>query len=77
MFYLRFIPESPRWLLVKNKPEQAWKELQKVADFNRKEMPDGELEQKDATAAQRTGDFRDLFSSVNMTKRTLISCFAW
>ena len=74
---LRFIPESARWLLVKNKSEQAWKELEKVAAFNRKEMPDEELEQKDGNEAQRTGDFRDLFNSSNMTKRTLISCFSW
>ena len=74
---LRFIPESARWLLVKNKSEQARKELEKVAAFNRKEMPDEELEQKGANEAQRTGDFRDLFNSFNMTKRTLISCFSW
>jgi len=61
---------------VNNKPKESWLELQKVAKFNRKQMPDGELEQKDATA-QRTGDFRDLFSSFNMTKRTLISWFSW
>ena len=51
-------------------------ELKKVAEFNGKEMPEGELEEKDATT-QRQGDFRDLFSSVEMTKRTLISCFSW
>ena len=77
MFHFRFIPESPRWLLVKNKKEEARKKLQKVAAFNRKEMPDEELELKDAKEGQRTGDFRDLFSSFNMTKRTLISCFSW
>jgi len=76
IFFWWFIPESPRWLLVHNKPKEAWEELQKVANFNRKEMPDGELDQKDATA-QRTGDFRDLFSSLTMTKRTLISWFSW
>lgn len=52
-------------------------ELTKVAEFNRKEMPAGELEEKDATSTQRQGDFRDLFSSMEMTKRTLISGFAW
>lgn len=77
IFFWWFIPESARWLLVKNKSEQAWKELEKVAAFNRKEMPDEELEQKDGNEAQRTGDFRDLFNSFNMTKRTLISCFSW
>lgn len=76
IFFWWFIPESPRWLLVHNKPQEAWKELKKVADFNRKQMPEGELDRKDATT-QRTGDFRDLFSSVTMTKRTLISWFSW
>ena len=77
MFHFRFIPESPRWLLVKNKKEEARNKLQKVAAFNKKEMPNEELELKDAKEGQRTGDFRDLFSSFNMTKRTLISCFSW
>ena len=77
MCHFRFIPESPRWLLVKNKKEEARNKLQKVAAFNRKEMPDEELELQDAKEGQRTGDFRDLFSSFNMTKRTLISCFSW
>lgn len=52
-------------------------ELTKVAKFNRKVMPAGELEEKDTNSAQRKGDFRDLFSSKEMTKRTLISGFAW
>ena len=77
MFHFRFIPESPRWLLVKNKKEEARNKLQKVAAFNKKEMPNEELELKDAKEGQRTGDIRDLFSSFNMTKRTLISCFSW
>lgn len=71
----RFLPESPRWLLANNKPNEAMTELNKVAEFNRKEMPAGDLEQKEDK--QRQGDFRDLFSSVTMTKRTLISWFAW
>ncbi|XP_068710266.1 organic cation transporter protein-like [Montipora foliosa] len=77
IFFWWFIPESPRWLLVHNKPKEAWEELQKVATFNKKEMPDGELDQKMATLEERTGDFRDLFISLNMTKRTLISWFCW
>lgn len=72
-----FIPESPRWLLAHNKPKKAMEELTKVAKFNRKVMPAGELEEKDTNSAQRQGDFRDLFSSKEMTKRTLISGFAW
>lgn len=52
-------------------------ELTKVAEFNRKVMPTGELEEKDTNSTRRQGDFRDLFSSKEMTKRTLISWFAW
>lgn len=59
-------------------PKRQWKpELTKVAEFNRKVMPAGELEEKDTNSTQRQGDFRDLFSSKEMTKRTLISGFAW
>ena len=71
------LPESPRWLLGHNKPKKAMEELTKVAEFNRKVMPAGELEEKDTNSTQRQGDFRDLFSSKEMTKRTLISGFAW
>ncbi|XP_078358937.1 organic cation transporter protein-like [Oculina patagonica] len=77
IFFWWFLPKSPRWLLAHNQPKQAMEELKKVAEFNRKEMPAGELEEKDAASTQRQGDFRDLFSSREMTKRTLISCFAW
>ncbi|KAJ7383015.1 hypothetical protein OS493_031185 [Desmophyllum pertusum] len=77
IFFWWFFPESPRWLLAHGKPKEAIEELKKAAAFNRKEMPAGELEQKDATSAQRQGDFRDLFSSIAMTKRTLISWFTW
>ncbi|KAL9983938.1 hypothetical protein ACROYT_G006187 [Oculina patagonica] len=77
IFFWWFLPESPRWLLAHNQPKQAMEELKKVAEFNRKGMPAGELEEKDAASTQRQGDFRDLFSSVKMTKRTLISWFAW
>ncbi|KAJ7392479.1 hypothetical protein OS493_012145 [Desmophyllum pertusum] len=77
IFFWWFIPESPRWLLAHGKPNEAMEELKKVAAFNRKAMPEGELEQKDASSTQRQGDFRDLFNSIEMTKRTLISWFAW
>ena len=60
-----------------NRPKEARENLQKVADFNRKQMPEGDLEQTDANLTQRQGDVRDLFSSMAMTKRTLILWFAW
>lgn len=75
IFFWWFLPESPRWLLANNKPEKALIELTKVAKFNRQEMPAGDLEEKEEK--QRQGDFRDLFSTMTMTKRTLISWFAW
>lgn len=77
IFFWRFLPESPRWLLAHNRHKEAMENLQKVADFNRKEMPEGDLEQYDANLTQRKGDVRNLFSSMTMTKRTLISWFSW
>nr|XP_058973447.1 organic cation transporter protein-like [Pocillopora verrucosa] len=77
IFFWWFLPESPRWLLAHNRPKEARENLQKVADFNRKQMPEGDLEQPDAKLTQRQGDVRDLFSSMAMTKRTLILWFAW
>lgn len=73
----RFIPESCRWLLVNGKEEEALEQIRKVAKFNGKEMPEEVLSLKDGVAAKRLGDIRDLFSSIKMTSRTLISWFAW
>lgn len=38
-FVFRFIPESPRWLLVQGKTEKAYSVLQKIAKGNGKDLP--------------------------------------
>ena len=38
LFFLSILPESPRWLMSKNKPDEAYKILQKVAKANKREL---------------------------------------
>ncbi|XP_037027785.1 organic cation transporter protein-like [Bradysia coprophila] len=37
--FYRFILESPRWLLVKNRPDEAHKVFEKIAEWNSKPVP--------------------------------------
>ena len=39
IIYYRFIPESPRWLLVKNKQDSAMKIINDIAKGNGKPLP--------------------------------------
>jgi len=75
IFLWWFIPESSRWLLVNGKEKEAAEQLARVAKFNRKKMPQEKLYVRDEV--QRLGDIRDLFISLKMTSRTLISWFSW
>ena len=59
------------------KEKEALEQLTKVAKFNRKEMPEEPLCLSDGKSVERLGDIRDLFSSIKMISRTLISWFAW
>ncbi|XP_068703012.1 organic cation/carnitine transporter 2-like isoform X2 [Montipora capricornis] len=69
-----FTPESVRWLLKKGRVIEARKTLSEVARLNGKQMPDEPLAMP---KQEKLGEFRDLFSSFNMTHRTLGSWFIW
>ena len=69
-----FTPESVRWLLKKGRVSEARKTLSEVARLNGKQMPDEPLA---LPKQEKLGEFRDLFSSFNMTHRTLGSWFIW
>ncbi|XP_073237426.1 uncharacterized protein [Porites lutea] len=76
LFFWWLIPESPRWLLVKGKVEQAEKGLAEIARFNGKEMPQEPL-LAPVDGEKSSGGFRDLFATLKMSRITLVSWFGW
>ncbi|XP_028391580.1 solute carrier family 22 member 16-like isoform X2 [Dendronephthya gigantea] len=69
-----FIPESPRWLLLSDSEDKARKQLLKVANMNKRTLPDDALEKP--INLQRAS-FRQLFSSWKVAKITLICWNLW
>ncbi|KAJ7383545.1 hypothetical protein OS493_027208 [Desmophyllum pertusum] len=69
-----FIPESVRWLLKKGRETEAREVLSNVARKNGKEMPNEALY---LPKEERLGDFRDLFSSLQMAHKTLGTWLMW
>ncbi|XP_020625382.1 solute carrier family 22 member 5-like, partial [Orbicella faveolata] len=72
-----FTPESIRWYLKKGRVSDAMNVLRKVAKVNGKKMPDATLKLPNDEKKERLGDFRDLFSSVKMAHKTLLSWLMW
>ena len=77
LFSHSFTPESIRWYLKKGRVDNATEVLRKVAKVNGKEMPDAALKLPNDEKKERLGDFRDLFSSVKMAHKTLLSWLMW
>ncbi|XP_071957178.1 organic cation transporter protein-like [Antedon mediterranea] len=77
-----FIPESPRWLLLKKRPDEAKAILQKIAKFNNKELPDNvidhiELPTDSTTQPSTFASVLNIFRYPNMRKKTLILIYCW
>ena len=73
---LRFLPESCRYLLVNKHRDDAVKQLKNVARWNKKNMPEVELEMPKEISDEKS-DIRDLFYDRNVTKITLASWTSW
>ncbi|XP_053661751.1 carcinine transporter [Anopheles marshallii] len=85
--YLLVMPESPRWLLMKGKLEQALLILEKMANVNGKQLPDSfrkRLQQRVQAEKSRTtkrteqtiGAF-DLCKTPNMRLKTILITLNW
>ncbi|CAB4007979.1 organic cation transporter -like [Paramuricea clavata] len=72
--YWWLTPESIRWLLVKDKYDEAIKHLAKIAKVNKKELPDEEVKRPDVV---KEGSFRHLFLNRETTKKSLIVFDIW
>ena len=74
-FTSRLIPESPRWLLLHNKENEARNQLLKIAKMNKKTLPDDDI--KKPVISEHRASLRQLFLSWKVTKITLISWNLW
>ena len=73
-----FTPESMRWLVVRNRMEEAQEMLKKIAQVNGKKEPEESLEVLNSEDdKQRLGDFRDLFATRKWAHYTLLSWYSW
>ena len=75
-WYVRLLPESPRWLLLKGREAEARKILSRVAKWNKRPLPDVLVLQKPAIPENRI-TFRQLFGTWKTAKKTLISWDLW
>ncbi|XP_046995738.1 carcinine transporter-like [Schistocerca americana] len=70
----RYLPESPRWLLGKGRPEEALKVLESVAATNGKPLPCDTWMRLAYLSEQRTPhmDIRSIFTNRNLFKNTVL-----
>ncbi|CAH0388325.1 unnamed protein product [Bemisia tabaci] len=84
-FYLRDMPESPRWLLARGSYAKAEKILNKMAKVNNKPIPPDWFSRKKGECDKIIHDVEDkkhygvtdLFRTPNLRKKTLIITFIW
>ena len=79
----RFIPESPRWLTMQRRYEEAYQILGKIADKNKKPRPaiailEGYAKREEARGEKlKRYSYLDLFRHWKYCKVTLICMFLW
>lgn len=75
----RFIPESPRWLILKGRHEEAETILRKMGKLNKHPLPDDfnirELHGDDSE--QPTGSLIDVLKKPRLRARALICSYCW
>ncbi|XP_052089054.1 organic cation transporter protein-like isoform X2 [Mytilus californianus] len=76
LFYWWMIPESSRWLLSQGKYDDAEKIIQQIAKVNMKTIPSRMVDEK-TLDTPKTANVYHLFSTLEMTKRTIILLWNW
>ena len=76
-YFVRFVPESVRWLRSKNKLIKAENILRKIASSNNKEYPSNIQLQPVKSSEVHSGSFKDLVSNFHIASMTLRLCIMW
>ena len=74
--YFRLIPESPRWLLSRNRTREAEKIILKCARVNGVKFPDHVID-KATTEEGGKHSILKMFTSPRLLIRTLVICLNW
>ncbi|XP_047104001.1 solute carrier family 22 member 7-like isoform X2 [Schistocerca piceifrons] len=74
LFFIRYLPESPRWCVAKGHPERALKVLRGVATTNGRVLPDDTLIKLKNLSKQTTGklSLKTIFLNKILLKNTLL-----
>ena len=76
-FFVRFIPESVRWLRIQGRLDDATEILRKVAKMNKKEFPAVKLAPVTERGTTLKASPLDIWRPRKMALKTLIQGFAW
>ncbi|XP_053376201.1 organic cation transporter protein-like [Mercenaria mercenaria] len=82
VFYICFMPESLRWLILKNRVEKAEAQISKITAWNKQAFPHHAWEDVKlqlGTMAQDTKQYSmlDLLKTPNLRKRSLVLFYLW
>ncbi len=77
IFIYRFIPESARWLISRNRIEEAEQIIRKAAEVNKADLPPKLLDASTLTDNQPESRVWEMFTSPVLLFRSLIIFFNW